>query len=309
MCSQPATDTRQPPFGRTLRGALAAYLELVRAPNLVTAVADVLAGFLYAAGGEHSWNTLPLLCTVSVCLYAGGVTLNDVFDAAQDRTERPARPVPSGRVSRRRAALLAVALLTGGVMLAGLSSGRAAVIASLLVACIVLYDGALKRTPLGPALMGACRALNLLLGISVSLDPTTAAALVPAGLLGWYVASVTSFASREADSPRRTQLLPGACGVVLSVAGLIVLRWTVPDPKSTYLIGVVAVLCVVSVSAWRAIQRLSPQAIQSTVRIFLLMLIGIDGCIAWSARGIDAALLVWALLVPTVLLGRLFRMT
>ena len=35
------------------------------------------------------------------------MVLNDVFDAEVDAREQPDRPIPSGRVSRRAAALLA----------------------------------------------------------------------------------------------------------------------------------------------------------------------------------------------------------
>ena len=40
-------------------------------------------------------------------------------------------------------------------------------VAMLLAGCIVLYDAVLKRTPLAPLAMGACRMLNVLLGMSL----------------------------------------------------------------------------------------------------------------------------------------------
>ena len=54
------------------------YLELIRPPNLVTAAADPLAGFLLAGGSLHGYDTIIPLIVVSVCLYAAGVVLNDV---------------------------------------------------------------------------------------------------------------------------------------------------------------------------------------------------------------------------------------
>ena len=41
-----------------------------------------------------------------MAIYAAGIALNDVFDYAIDLEERPGRPLPSGRVSRRFAAWL-----------------------------------------------------------------------------------------------------------------------------------------------------------------------------------------------------------
>ncbi len=97
-------------------GTLGAYLELLRPPNVTTAVGDVLAGFAVAGLGRP-W-ILPWLLASTMCLYAGGVVLNDVFDLEIDRVERPERPIPSGRVSRQRAAILGSALLGSGVVLA-----------------------------------------------------------------------------------------------------------------------------------------------------------------------------------------------
>ncbi len=39
-----------------------------------------------------------------------------------------------------------------------------------LVACVLGYNAGLKRTVLGPEVMGACRGLNLLLGMSQAED-------------------------------------------------------------------------------------------------------------------------------------------
>ena len=83
---------------------LRGYLELLRPPNVVTAIADVLAG--YAVAGRSNPRALPWLIGATVCLYAGGVVLNDFFDRHLDAVERPERPIPSGRVPASSAAAL-----------------------------------------------------------------------------------------------------------------------------------------------------------------------------------------------------------
>ena len=103
--------------------SLRAYLELVRPPNLFTAAADVLAGYLTivpAIGGIDGQELFWLLLA-TVCLYGGGVVLNDYFDEPLDRVERPARPLPSGRASRLGARRLAVGLF----VMAGYAMGPA----------------------------------------------------------------------------------------------------------------------------------------------------------------------------------------
>src|SRR4051794_10139688 len=73
-----------------------AYLALLRPANVVTALADVLAGA--AVAGEPWSASLPWLLASTACLYAGGVVLNDVADRTIDAAERPERPIPSGAV-------------------------------------------------------------------------------------------------------------------------------------------------------------------------------------------------------------------
>ena len=52
---------------------------------------------------------------------------NDFFDREEDRLERPDRPLPSGKITPRQAALCGAGLVTAGVafaFLAGLIHGR-----------------------------------------------------------------------------------------------------------------------------------------------------------------------------------------
>ena len=152
--------------------ALKPYLQLVRLPNVFTAAADSLAGWLLVGGGLAAFDRWLPLSAASMAIYAAGIALNDVFDYAIDLEERPGRPLPSGRVSRRFAAWLGGILLALGPCLAALSgSWSSLAVALALVACVLGYNAGLKRTVLGPEVMGACRGLNLLLGMSQAERP------------------------------------------------------------------------------------------------------------------------------------------
>src|SRR5579883_2424802 len=82
-----------------MSGKIAAYLRLIRLPNVLTAAADSLAGWLLAGGSLAEPGRWLPLTAASMALYASGTALNDVFDLEVDRAERPGRPLPSGQVS------------------------------------------------------------------------------------------------------------------------------------------------------------------------------------------------------------------
>ena len=114
------------------------YLELLRLPNVFTAVADVVMGFFFvqapwAFSHDPQRSLLPvgvwtvgLLAAASALLYSAGMVLNDVFDIELDRQEQPYRPLPSGRIPLSSARWLGWQLLTLGIMLA---SGTAVMLA------------------------------------------------------------------------------------------------------------------------------------------------------------------------------------
>ena len=131
---------------------LLAYAQLVRLPNVFTAMADIFMGFWFTHETLSPLGVFLLLLASSSCLYTAGMVLNDVFDIEQDRRERPNRPLPSARIDPKTAARLGWSLLAVGVFVgwcAGLLANRMlpGIIATILAAFIVIYDRFLKRTP------------------------------------------------------------------------------------------------------------------------------------------------------------------
>ena len=281
-----------------------AYLELVRLPNLVTAVANVIAGFAYGGGRVSDWPMLLWLSASSVCLYAGGVALNDVCDAAIDGDERPDRPIPSGRVSVRSAKRLAIVLLALGIVFATWASVPSGIVAAALVVCVVLYDAVLKRHAIAPAIMGLCRALNFCLPLAgLGVLTSGAVHVLPLAAIWLYVTSLTYFAQHEAVGRRRCPLAIGTFGVCLSAMSLVGLHWTLPAPHDAFLVGVAAVVIVGSYYGACAVKRPEPASIQRAVRAFVMLLVGLDVCIAWASRGSGFAVAVAGMLVLAVILG------
>jgi 4-hydroxybenzoate polyprenyltransferase len=293
-----------------------AYLQLARAPNVFTAMADVLLGFLFTHENLEPWPQFVLLLAASSLLYLAGIVLNDYFDREQDARERPFRPIPSGRVSAARAGRLGWAMLAFGIALAWATSGlaadiRPAVVATLLAAMVVAYDMALKRTYVGPVAMGACRTLNVLLGMSTAPQSWSAVHGALAAGIGLYIAGVTVFARSEARQSGRPQL---ALGLGVLLAGLALVAslpaWIHGDewpgvavPPRWFLFWALLAMLV----GWRCVRAIrdpAPATVQSAVRncIFSLVIIDAGACLA--VHDLYWASLILLLLLPTMTLGR-----
>jgi len=308
------------------RSALGNYLELMRLPNVFTAMADVAMGFLFvqAIGWRWTWSDagpLASLLVASSLLYLAGVVLNDVFDLEIDRRERPERPLPSGRISLESARRLGWRLLLGGVVL-GTGSGfflghlRGGIVAALLATCILLYDAWLKRTPAGPAAMGACRLLNVLLGMSAVDVSLRAEHWLVAGGLCVYVAGLTWFAQREDRQSNRWQLAAATAVMALGVAMLAwFLQWSERTighfqvaPRDWYLLTGLLGLIIVWRCGWAVVDP-SPARVRLAVAQGVVSIIVLDAAACYAVRGLFWACLILLLLLPAMFLGRWFETT
>jgi 4-hydroxybenzoate polyprenyltransferase len=301
---------------------LHAYLELVRLPNVFTAMADVLLGCLFVRADlepDGRW-LIGLLLAASSALYAAGVVLNDVFDLGLDLHQRPERPLPSGRISLAAAKRFGWTLLLAGVGLAGGAAVvrqdlRPAIVAALLAGCIVAYDTLLKYTPLGPLAMGACRMLNVLLGMSVAAGALQAEhGLVAAGV-GTYVAGLTWLARNEAAESRRRDLALATMLMMLGIAVIAWLpRWTedlapLPvEPQRWYLLmGLLSLLI-----GWRCVWAVVepwPQHVRMAVAQGILSLVMLDAAACFAVRDWQVATAIVFLLVPAMFFQHWMAMT
>lgn len=156
------------------RSWLGVRLELARASNLPTVWTNVLVGAavgVEVAGdgaggaGAYPWVSAAWVGFAVSLMYVGGMVLNDVMDAGRDGVERPGRPIPSGRISRGEAGLLAWGLLVAGAvaLVAGGGirghGGAAAVVGGTLVVAIAAYNVWHLASSMSVLLLGVCRGL------------------------------------------------------------------------------------------------------------------------------------------------------
>ncbi len=150
---------------------LCTFLELSRPANGVIAFASVLLGGLFAVEGQISrLNDIGLLMAAfsALLLLAAGNTLNDYCDCEIDRTNKPRRPIPSGRIQRREALIAAVLLMAAGTTLASLVNQYVAIIGLGVSASLIGYALWLKRTPIaGNLLVGSLTGLTFIAGGAV----------------------------------------------------------------------------------------------------------------------------------------------
>lgn len=300
-----------------LQAILGAYAELVRVPNLFTAPPDVILGaaLVVIAGSEPPVPTVVGLAAASVMLYAGGTTLNDAFDAPIDTRERPERPIPSGRVSRRTAFGLGVALLLVAVGIAFVvAGGPAAVAAGLVAIAIVAYDGLLKGSAAGFLAMGITRGLNIVLGTtavgSVALESPIQLLGVPAVVTA-YIAAVTFMATRETEGGNRRAVAVAAAGAVAAVASL---GWFLVGLEPAALEVAVALAFAAAFCWWvgrplrTAFADPVPGTVGPAVGACVLGLVLLDAAFA-AAVGVRWGLAAGLFLVPAVGLSRAFDVT
>jgi UbiA prenyltransferase family protein len=292
-----------------------AYLELVRLPNLFTAAADVLAGYLtvtaVSAGplqAAFDGETLSWLIVSTVCLYGGGIVMNDYFDQAVDALERPERPLPSGRVSRQAARRFAVALFVLAA-LAGASVGPWSLGLALAIAiCAVVYDAIGKRTNFGPLNMALCRFLNLLLGASAA-PALLLERFDLALLLLVHITGVTVMSRGEVVGGERRGVLAMLAAVGSVAVGLTTFGLTGLVPDRSYLPFLCAYVLVAGVPAARAYINPIPRNVGLGVKWGVLGLVLLDAAFAASFAGPPAGLAVAVLLIPGTLIARLFAVT
>ena len=182
-------------------------------------------------------------------LYAAGMIWNDCADYEEDSCERPQRPLPSGRIDRRRAASVGGRLAAAGVgvaWIAGLYAGPfAGILAVVLLGLVLAYNFGSRRVRLlGFLNMGACRGVSLLLGAAVAQSPGQwpPVVVVAAAGIGLYIVWVSWLAvdetRREGEGPNIGLLIRlliviqaglCACGGQggLIVAGIVLLGWPI----------------------------------------------------------------------------------
>ena len=187
---------------------------------------------------------------------------------------------------------------------------RPFVVAALLAVCILLYDARLKRTPLGPFGMGACRMFNVLLGMNIVNLPLPPAGWLVAGGIGVYITGVTWFARNENDRSDRQQLILATLVMMLGLAMLGRLpQWSqniLPllrqQPERWYLLIGLLALPIVWRCVWTLLDPI-PARDRVTVTQCIFSVVILDAAVCYAVRDLTCAVAILLLLAPATFLG------
>ncbi|MBR33564.1 MAG: hypothetical protein CMN77_19850 [Spirochaetaceae bacterium] len=274
---------------------------LMRLANGFTAISNILAAYLII-GLWKTWMDFPVyLIGATLCFYFAGMILNDFYDRNQDALERPERVIPRGLIHPFAAGAMGFYLLICGLIFAAYQGAPSFFVGILLCGAILLYDTVIKSGIAGSIMMGLCRYLNWLLGLSFIFASEPASSGILLGLklgylpelLKWillipvpvlfYVFSLTILSKEESRAERKwpiyitiTGLLLGATSVLILFGEGIFSGWwglAVMLPGLAYLIY----------RLWKLSHDFRPASVQSMIKLMVLGIIPLDAMLVLSA--------------------------
>ncbi len=236
-----------------------------------------MAGFSLVA----PLSPLSALAALSVFfITGGGNAINDYFDRARDKVNKPYRPLPSGTVAPRTALALTAALFSLGLACAMLVSMPLLNLAAVVCALLVIYSGAIKEFKIvGNALVSVMVGLTFIAG---SLAAGSWQAGVPLAILAAIVNwSREIFKDLEEKSPEKWTLAAfigrmwaslAATGLAILgvIAGIVMSLTFTPVRRALFTGGLIA-LALVSVYHQRP--ERAQQAIKAGMGLIILGLL------------------------------------
>jgi len=223
-----------------------------------------------AAGVAHDVSLLPWFAALffigSFVMRGAGCTWNDITDRdLDDKVERTkSRPIPSGQVTAKQAAVFMVLqCLIGFVVLIQFNGFAIATgIASLIIVAAYPF---MKRITYWPqVVLGLAFSWGALMGFAATfarIDP--AALLLYAGAISWVIGYDTIYAHQDAED----DLMIGIKSTALKFGERTHLALGIFYSLSVLLIGIALLLCDVRWPAWIGLAAFAAHLAQQIVRL------------------------------------------
>lgn len=294
---------------------LFSVLQLIRPANIITAVADIMAGIAIAGffipdlWNQHIVMQVILLIISTICLYAGGIIFNDVFDIESDRLNRPERVIPSGRISLKEATFLGIIFFVIGVLSAFTVSFFSGAIAVVVMLCALVYDKYAKHQKiLGPLCMGICRGGNLILGMSININLEPKFWLI--GIVPIiFIAAITLTAQKETKGKNKRSILIAMFLDILVVVSFVLMNFYLGLSLFNSAIFILVWYGVNVVAKLKAILNNKPEYIMKAVKLGILSLIPLNASYTAGFSNVYMAVFVMCLLPLSIYLSKKFPVT
>jgi protoheme IX farnesyltransferase len=188
-----AQNASQPASGdRSLRSLLADYFELAKARLGALVVLTAFVGYVLGARGEVSpWGLAAAVLGTALSAFGANI-LNQWREAEPDslmlRTRE--RPLPAGRISRRRAATWGIVTALAGLAILAVGTNWLTTLLSLFVILlyVLVYTPLKMRTPLNTVVGAVCGAVPPMMGWTAATGRLDAGAWILGGILfAWQI--------------------------------------------------------------------------------------------------------------------------
>lgn len=291
-----------------MKKTLHAWLELARISNLPTVWTNVLAGWLLA-GGQWEWKPLAWLLAGGSLIYTSGMMLNDAADVKYDRTHRPERPIPSGRVPLMLVWAVSVVMMLSGAAMFVRGAEACVWLTGALLAAIVAYDFYHKQWSGSVFVMGSCRTLLYLATASAVTGSLSWGehheTIMKAIALGGYIVGLSLVARHEARAHQvsrgRAQWIQMGVGCAGLFAPVIIGIWYAGWHREWIPVVFAADLCAVILLAisW---MRMNAKWIGKSVGLLLAFIPLVDALAVAPLRIIEAV--IFLMIVPLLMLAQ-----
>ena len=301
------------------------YIILVRLPNIFTAASNILSGyFTIVATVSSSFINLHLLylvglMTSSSLLYLAGIVFNDYFDIEIDKKERLTRPLPSGKITKRKALTIAISSMIAANVITLVINWTSFIIAIILTAIIIAYDYGLKHNNItGPIIMGLARSINVILGASPALSTLLLSVTASKMLLFiaislfLYVVAISILSKKEVSGKATNLIIISSLSIVfvdivaIAIAGLIGIF---QPAVFAFLVLFSVVMIITFRPILRGLDNLAPIHIRNIIKNMIISIIILDSVFVSGLIGLPYGFATLLLLVPSVLLSRKLYLT
>ena len=266
------------------------FIELSRPINGLIAFISVFLGALLASGSLSPLANVFIIAVAAFLIISAGNALNDLCDVEIDKINKPKRPIPSGKITRKEALTFSVILLQIGTCMGIIIGLTTFLIAFSVSVCLALYAIRLKRTPLaGNIVVGLLTALIFISGgVAVNSLIGTVIPAIFAFLFTTAREIVKDIEDIEGDRKAGAKTTPIFWGARVAMyltfifMALVIVFSPIPYLARVYswkyliavVFGVDCVLCYCIASLWKNLSNKNVARIQKLMKVDIFVGLG-----------------------------------